>query len=103
MKLVFTHPNPMIVGNARGLLEAAGIEVALRNEYAQGAVGELAVFDSWPELWVLHEADHARARALLRDALDSDGAGEWDCRRCGEHNAGSFEICWQCGAAVAGD
>ena len=98
MKLVFTHPNSMIVGNARGLLEAAGIQVVLRNEYAQGAVGELAVFDSWPELWVVDESDSERATTLLDGALAQTEEGDWRCAKCDEANAASFELCWRCGA-----
>ncbi len=99
MKLVFTHQNPMIVGNARGLLEAAGIEVSLRNEYAQGGVGELPVFDSWPELWLVNDEDLARAEALLQKVRVPADGEDWSCPRCGETNADSFEICWHCGGA----
>ena len=55
MKLVYTNENRMIVGNAKNILEGHGIETILKNEYAQGAVGEISAFDAWPELWVLND------------------------------------------------
>ncbi len=97
MKKVYTHQNPMIVGNARGLLEAAGIEVVLRNEYAQGASGELAVFETWPELWVVEERDYPRAVALLQGLRAGSAEPDWVCGACGETNPDSFETCWHCG------
>lgn len=98
MKKVYTHQNPMIVGNARGLLEGAGIEVVLRNEFAQGAVGELAVFETWPELWVVDERDFPRAVDLLDRLREAPQRGDWVCGGCHETNAPSFETCWRCGS-----
>ena len=64
MKKVFTHPNSLIVGNARSLLEEAGIQAELRNEFASSAMGETAPLETWPELWV-GEGDYEQARDLL--------------------------------------
>jgi hypothetical protein len=46
MKLVYTHPNSIVVGQARSAIELAGIACSLRNEYASGAIGELAPIDA---------------------------------------------------------
>ena len=101
MKLVFTHENSLIVGNARGVLETAGIEVVVRNEFAQGGLGELSAFDTWPELWVVHDRDYQRAVAVLESSLiDSDERG-WRCDSCGETNGAAFELCWHCGTSPA--
>lgn len=97
MKLVFTHENSLITGNARGLLEAAGIEVVTRNQFSQGGVGELPAFDTWPEIWVVDDADYPRALELLRTAFSGVGDAEWRCPACAESNDASFEICWRCG------
>ena len=102
MKLVYTHENRLMVGNARGLLEAQGIEVTLRNEYVSGVTGEVPVFDTWPELWVVRDRDYERARNILASALGEAAGEPWQCRLCGEHNEASFDFCWRCGADVQG-
>ena len=101
VKLVYTHENSLIVGNARGLLEAQGIEVVTRNEYSQGGVGELSAFDTWPEVWVVRDRDYDRAVAVLEASLSTEGDREWQCPRCGDRNDVSFEICWRCGGLPA--
>ncbi len=101
MKKVFTHQNPLIVGNARNLLEERGIAAELRNEFASSAMGETAPLETWPELWV-GDADYERARELLDTALVERGSADWTCGRCGEANGAAFELCWQCGAPAPG-
>ncbi len=98
MKLVFTHPNHFAVIHVRHLLESRGIDCEVRNEFAVGAMGELAPIDVWPELWVANDEDEERARALIDDAETQADKADWFCGRCGERNAGSFEVCWACGA-----
>ncbi|MBU2115180.1 MAG: DUF2007 domain-containing protein, partial [Gammaproteobacteria bacterium] len=44
MKKIYTHDNAFIVHNVKNLVEAQGIEVFLKNEFAQGAVGEVSAF-----------------------------------------------------------
>ena len=95
MRKIFTHENRLIVFNIRNLLEEQGIACQLRNEFSGGGVGDLAAFETWPELWV-EDGDQARAEALL-DELDQDVPPAWHCAHCGEDNEGQFKICWQCG------
>lgn len=102
MKLVYTHENRLMVGNARGLLEAQGIDVTLRNEYVSGVTGEVPVFDTWPELWVVRDRDYERARNILDAAFSETLEAPWQCRGCGEQNAASFDFCWRCGADYRG-
>jgi hypothetical protein len=96
VKLVYTHENLLLVSNARGLLEAAGIDTVVRNEYAGGGRGELPVFETWPELWV-EDADAERAAEILRQLGADHAREEWCCDRCGESNPALFESCWHCG------
>ncbi|QFU77046.1 DUF2007 domain-containing protein [Halioglobus maricola] len=96
MKKVYTSENRFYVGNIRNLLEAQGIEVVLRNEHVSSAVGEIPVFDTWPELWVVKERDFPRAEQIVQQALSPAGAAPWRCKRCGEENDQAFEFCWQC-------
>ncbi|MEX0624708.1 DUF2007 domain-containing protein [Saccharospirillum sp.] len=98
MKLVFTHPNHFAVIHVRHLLESHGIDCEVRNEFAVGAMGELAPIDVWPELWVAASDDEERARVLIDTAEAEADKADWYCSQCGERNAGSFEVCWACGA-----
>lgn len=95
MKLIYTHENRLLVELAKSKLEIAGIAVFLKNEYAQGATGELAPHQAWPELWLERERDYERALQLLRE--DSGPGTDWQCCGCGEHNGAAFDYCWHCG------
>jgi hypothetical protein len=96
VKLVYRNENRLLVGNARNIVQRAGIEVVLKNEYAGGGVGELAPLDTWPELWVVEDSNYDRAQRLLAEALASPQAGPWRCRVCNELNDAAFELCWKC-------
>lgn len=88
----------MLVGNARGLLEASGVNVTMRNEFVAGVTGEVPVFETWPELWVVNDSDYDRACRIIEAAFAGQPGDPWQCRQCGEENEASFEFCWQCGA-----
>jgi hypothetical protein len=96
MKLVYTHENRLLVGNAQNLIEQAGIAVILKNEFASGGIGELSAFDTWPEIWVVNDADYARAAEVIATALSPADAQEWICSNCAESNDAAFEHCWNC-------
>ena len=96
VKLVYTHPNIIVVGQARSSIELAGIECIVRNEYAAGAIGELAPIDAWPELWVMNDRDFERARLLLEKSHIAIQEPDWQCERCGSFSPGTFEFCWHC-------
>jgi hypothetical protein len=96
MKLVFTHPGHIVVAQARTCLELAGIKCVMRNEYAAGAMGELAPIDVWPELWVLRDRDYERATLLLAQSRVDIQEEDWHCRRCGTLSPATFEVCWHC-------
>jgi hypothetical protein len=102
LKQVYTHENVALVGNARNLLEAAGIACRLQNQYAGGGSGELPYVQAWPELWVDNDEDYQRACELIETALRGPQGDDWQCADCSEDNAGSFEICWRCGSARRG-
>ena len=98
MKLIYTNENRMLVGNAQNILEAHGIEVFLKNEFAQSGIGETSPIDTWPELWLVDDDSYAQALAILENSLSDADAPDWTCQACGESNDASFEICWQCQA-----
>ncbi|WP_229819720.1 putative signal transducing protein [Kushneria pakistanensis] len=102
---VFQHPNSLLVGHVRNLLEVAGVACEIRNWTLAGGMGDLAPIDCEPQLWVTPE-DEARARAIIdqwRQALEiesSPGARlsqGWRCQHCGEWHDAHFDTCWQCG------
>lgn len=99
MKLVYTHPQLIVVTQIRSLLEREGIATQLRNEYAAGAIGELPPIDSWPELWVTRDGDLAPGQELIRRHQQDSDAPDWRCSACGANCPASFDWCWQCGAA----
>ncbi len=96
MKKIYTHDNMFIVHNMKNILDNAGIETELRNEYAAGASGDLAPLDTWLELWLVHERDEAIATTTIKNTLSSTDTTVWTCTHCQESNESSFEICWQC-------
>ena len=99
MKLLYSAPNTLEVGHVRNLLEVAGIDCELRNEFLSGGMGELPPTEAWPELWV-EEHEYARARQLLDEAFRQPVVKlpEWTCPDCGERIEGQFSECWRCGA-----
>lgn len=96
---VFTHENRMIVFNIKNLLHEAGIETVVMNEFAGGGVGDLAAFDTWPELWLEDETRLDDAQSILHAILEGDDNHDWYCRGCQEKNTAAFEVCWNCGRA----
>ena len=101
MKLVYTHPSGIVVAQARSALQLAGIDSVLRNEYAVGAMGELAPIDTWPELWVVNDRDYERAATLLEASRTRGEEQEWRCEKCGRSSPDTFEWCWHCGTERA--
>jgi hypothetical protein len=95
MKMVYCNENHFIVNNVKNLIEAQGIRSFIKNEFSQGAVGEISAFDAWPEVWVFDDADSERAEAIAQAAQCSSGA-DWVCKKCAEKNDPSFETCWHC-------
>ncbi len=98
MRRVFSSFNLAAVHHAKNVLEAAGIAAAVRNEFLSSAMGELPPAECQAELWVMNDADAARAEALLR--APPLGGASWLCRRCGERSEPQFTHCWRCGAAA---
>jgi len=96
LKLLYTNENRLIVSNVQNIVENAGIKVMLKNEYAAGGVGELAVYDTWLEIWVSSDEDFDRASSLLEGAISAPNSEPWVCSTCKEPNDPSFEVCWKC-------
>jgi len=97
VRKIYTNENLFLVGNAKNIVEESGIEVILKNEYAAGGSGELSPLDTWPELWVIHDADYEKAMELLEGASEGQDGSDWRCSHCQEMNGARFELCWKCG------
>jgi hypothetical protein len=99
MKMVYTNENHFLVNNVRNMIEAQEINTFIKNEFAQGAVGEVSAFDSWPEVWVYDDADFDRAAEITKESQVVNKAADWVCNHCSEQNDPSFEVCWNCQSA----
>jgi hypothetical protein len=99
MKLVFRAASLLQVAHARNVLIIAGIDCDLRNQYSAGALGELPMLETWPQLWVDEACEAAALRALA--AAAASAGVPWTCRHCGEKLEAQFTNCWRCGCSVA--
>ena len=91
-----------MVSQVKAAVEQVGIECVLRNEYAGGAMGELAPIDAWVELWVVRDRDFDGAKAVVDKLQMSVDEPDWSCPACHKANPATFETCWSCGAAGCG-
>jgi hypothetical protein len=96
MKMLYSHDNSFLVSNLKNIIESHNISTFIKNEFAQGAVGEISAIDSWPELWIHNDADFDRAMAIVESSKNSIKGEDWLCKNCTEKNDPSFEICWNC-------
>lgn len=97
MKKLYTHENRIIIFNLRNVLESKGIATVIVNEFASGGAGDLATFETWPELWIEHEGQFEQAELIVDNILHNREDDYWFCRGCQERNDASFDYCWNCG------
>jgi hypothetical protein len=101
MKQVFRAASLLQVAHARNVLIAAGIPSELRNQYLAGAMGDLPMLETWPQVWVDDGLEAAARRALAVSAAAPSGVA-WTCPHCGELLEPQFTTCWRCGAVLEG-
>jgi hypothetical protein len=99
MKRVFRASSLLQVAHARNLLLTAGIASELRNQYLAGALGDLPMLETWPQLYVEDDDEQPALRALARGAAAPTGT-PWTCAGCGEQLEPQFTSCWRCGASA---
>jgi hypothetical protein len=97
MKRVFRAASLIEVAHARNVLLSAGIQSELRNQYIGGALGDLPMLETWPQLYVEDGDEAAALRTLARAAKVPTGP-PWTCEQCGERSEPQFTHCWRCGA-----
>ena len=100
MKRVYRAASLLDVAHARNLLLAAGIQSELRNQYLAGAMGDLPMIETWPQVFVEDNDEGSALRALARGAAKACGP-TWVCPDCGERLEPQFTACWRCGAESA--
>lgn len=100
MKRVFRAASLIQVAHARNVLLSAGIRSELRNQYLAGALGDLPMLETWPQLYVDDEDEQVALRALARAAAAPSGAS-WTCGQCGEVLEPQFTQCWRCGSTMS--
>jgi Putative prokaryotic signal transducing protein len=98
VKRVFRAASLLQVAHARNVLTAAGIESELRNQYLAGALGDLPMLETWPQLLVEDMLEAAALRAL-EEAGRAPSGTPWTCGECGEQLEPQFTTCWRCGTA----
>ena len=67
MKRVYRAASLIQVAHARNVLISAGIRCELRNQYLAGAMGDLPMMETWPQLFV-DDADERYALSVLAGA-----------------------------------
>jgi hypothetical protein len=102
MKKLFSSVNIAEVGLLKSLLEAENIPCSIRNEHLSMAVGAVPFVDTYPELWILDDADLEKAQELLAQWQNQESSplAAWVCPECGEENEGQFGACWKCGYVI---
>jgi hypothetical protein len=88
-----------------GMLQAEGIHALVRNELLAGAIGELPMMSTLPEVWLVRASDAPRARGVLDDyrARASVKLGpDVACPACRAENPSNFELCWKCRKPLGG-
>ena len=96
MKMLYSNENMFLVNNVKNIIESNDISTFIKNEFAQGAIGEVSAIDSWPELWVHDDTDFEQAVEILESSQKNIKGEDWACKNCSETNDPSFEICWNC-------
>ena len=83
-------------------LNQIGIRAHVFNEHASSIAGDVPPDVVQPQVWLADDDDVPRAQALLRSIeADARRTTPLYCRQCGEQSPGNFELCWNCGTAIA--
>ena len=96
MKRIYRAQSSLDVAHIRNVLIAAGIQAQVRNEFLQGAMGDLPLMEIWPQLWV-DDIDEPRALRAILSAEKAAAGSPWNCSCCGETLEPQFLSCWHCG------
>ena len=99
---IYAAENEQEAHIVRAWLADAGIESIVSGGELQQAGGELPLgFATAPRILASADmSDRARDLALEWEQAKNEAQAqqneEWQCQDCGEINAASFEMCWNC-------
>ena len=99
---VFEDFDITLVGHYQSVLESNDIATYMKNQFGTSGAGELPFVEVIPQLWVLNEADAARAKALIRELHDPESQQRvqaWTCPACNTPQEAAFTHCWKCSTA----
>lgn len=100
MKKLTSAETIVTISHYQNLLAAEGIRTEIRNQHLGGIMGEMPVFETWPQLWVVNDLDFDRATQLIEASGDESPGEPWQCSKCGEENEGQYGACWNCEASI---
>lgn len=97
---VFVNQDHARVGFFKSVLDDAGIPSFVRNETSNHSLTVPSPL-FFPALCVLRDDDYEEAMRILGGIYygQPSQAPQWHCAKCGEEVPGTFDSCWQCGAA----
>lgn len=99
MKAVFSAPDLLQVTHIKNILATYGIESYIRNTYLSGGMGELPMFECWPQLYVSDVSRYQEAENIIKaELIPRPRSPSWECPHCSELIDGAFDACWKCGA-----
>lgn len=99
MKKFYSDYNQVKVRLIKAMLDDAGIPNFMKNEFIQGASGEIPPQEALPEVWLVYPCDIDMAEQMLSEIehdIENLGDEDWVCSSCKEKNESEFVICWQC-------
>ena len=91
-------PNIAIAALWVDALRQSGVDASMQRYFLGSVAGELPPDQCLPEVWLMDDAQEAKAREVLRD-LQHVPQRRWACS-CGELVEGGFEQCWSCGSLM---
>lgn len=99
MERFYCDYNQVKLMQVKDMLDDAGVPCFVKNEFIQGASGEIPPHEALPEIWLQDSGWLNKATKLLQQ-LEGDLANfdptTWLCTECNEQCDGEFMICWNC-------
>jgi hypothetical protein len=102
-KPIYSAANQASLSVLQSYLSDHGIKSHIINTYLNGAVGELPVFECWPQLVLADEDQRQYAEQLIKEFNQPlpSSVTSWRCPKCHEQVDAEFSVCWNCGTACA--
>jgi len=100
MKRLYRAAHLIEATHLKTLLDSAGIDTFLRNEFLIRVAGEIPFDQCQPEVWIKDLRDEPVAQQILEDfsGRKRNRGPAWTCPNCREWLEGQFTACWNCGA-----